>query len=466
MTWWLWLVGCAGDGEGPQRPPPAPTSGETGVPPLIPGCQLDPRNVIRLQCLTERDAVGPLEVRVTGGDWDEPVVFPGDPGAASQVVAVWDLLERTPYRWELVDRGEVVDAGEVETDALEPSLSPMLTPLIDAPSSAARTVFALTCSGGSALYAVDTLGRTRWYQDLSSRSYVSGFDVTDRGSVLAILGRVELGEWSFGGAETRWPYPTAIPELVHHSVLGQGGETLILDAEARQYPDGDYVVDGVTELADGEARHRWDVAEVVDPVGLTGGDALYWASYFPGAIDFGHANSLVRTADGGLLLSFKHLGVILKLDPDDQVEWWLPGRAPEVWFDAPLLSLGSSVGLDAAFEAQHHVTELPSGDLLVYDNGEDGALSRVIQLHPDLSALTADVVREWPIGLVCPVQSSAFLLDDGALLVACATAHQLLELDQAGVRRQVSVGCGDGGIGTSFVRAEPVVSLAPLTAAR
>jgi hypothetical protein len=95
----------------------------------------------------------------------------------------------------------------------------------------------------------------------------------------------------------------------------------------------------------------------------TEGEVFYWATMFPGAVDFGHANS-IEVWNGDWLLSLKHLDTVLLVDSEDgHVIWWMTGflDAPEAIFSGPRLSLLSSAGLDPTFQHQHHANPSPWG---------------------------------------------------------------------------------------------------------
>ena len=128
--------------------------------------------------------------------------------------------------------------------------------------------------------------------------------------------------------------------------------------------------------------------------------------------DDAHLNSIEVMADGNLLLSFRHLSQVMKIDrKTGDVLWRLGGRRSDFTFpDDPL---GGPC-------AQHTARELANGDIQIFDNGaelttmtvdkmcpdpadpegdriERGA-SRVTVYHLDETAQTASLVDEHPVG--------------------------------------------------------------------
>jgi hypothetical protein len=454
------LLGC----RQPEEPEdgPQPDTSDTAPEPRGPGCFVEDDNTLRLLCTYERDGTGPFEVQLTQ-EGEQSRLIAGDPAETALSVPVWDLLPETTYGWTLLDRGEVALQGELQTGAVPSYLAPQVDVLVDGPTSIDRVLLAFGCSVGPAMLVMDGQSRVRWYQEAESAGLITGFDWTDRSTVAALVGRTRAVEWDpAGNIQTDLARGAGLERALHHSVVGRGGQLLALDAEEVEYPDGnEYVVDGIVALSPEGGQRLWTTADVLDPQGLTSeGEVFYWGTLFPGAIDFGHANS-IELWDGDWLLSLKHLDTVMRIDPDDgHVVWWLTGflGAPEALVSAPRLTLMSSAGLDPTFEHQHHANPSPWGTLLLVDNGEEGASTRVLELAIDGYAGTADVLRAWDLGVDCPVQSSAFGLPDGTVLATCARTRELFELDRSGIRRRVQLSCSDDRPSSSFVRAQPMPS--------
>ena len=128
-------------------------------------------------------------------------------------------------------------------------------------------------------------------------------------------------------------------------------------------------------------------------------------------------NSLSKTADGGCLVSLRNLNQVVSLSPDFKtVRWRLGG--PDSDFVFP--------DQTDRFTMQHTVSELPNGNILLFDNRaklpeEEGGekYSRALELRLDFDAKTA--VKAWEFSpeprMYSNIFSSAYRLDNGNTLV-------------------------------------------------
>ncbi|MEQ1507466.1 MAG: aryl-sulfate sulfotransferase [Myxococcota bacterium] len=463
----LFVVAC--DAPFPDVPLPEPGA----PPPPPPLCDLAADNALRVVCaVPRRDATGPIALHLASDDDGGDVVYPGDGADLDPILTGYDLLQGTAYAWSVVDRGVELASGEVRTGYVDPGLIPSTTVTIDGRSSIDRVLLPFGCDGVGALVILDGEGRIRWYQTFPLGS-VTGFDYTDRDTIVAVLGRSRVIEWALDGTELLdLATGNGLERLVHHNVVGQGGRLLVLDTEPEVLSDGQsYLLDGVTEIVGGVGTHVWDVGAILDPVGLVEPSAVgYWEILFPTAIDFAHENAIEVTHDdtpGEWIVSLKHLHSVVRIDADGRVRWSLTGTPNPVVFDGPALTLSGVDGVDPTFFFQHHASLTDEGHLLLVDNGtgRDTDPTRVVELAIDEQALTATAIRDWSFGEACPTQGSAYPLPDGTILATCARYHDLFELDAEGIRRQVHLGCQNPlAAGGNFVRAQPVTL--PITRGR
>jgi arylsulfate sulfotransferase len=187
------------------------------------------------------------------------------------------------------------------------------------------------------------------------------------------------------------------------------------------------VQDRILELDSetGTLLNEWDLAQVFDPTRTTFVDPEEWA---PGAGDWLHDNGLAYSAvDESIIVSGRHQGVA-KIRRDESLVWLL---APHKGWNAPqldkLLTAVNASGTpyddsvqsgDAAagdpdapeFDwpfGQHSPTLLPSGDLLLFDNGVSrhfgppyASYSRAVIYRIDEAAMTirqlGQYVLKWP----------------------------------------------------------------------
>lgn len=135
-----------------------------------------------------------------------------------------------------------------------------------------------------------------------------------------------------------------------------------------------------------------------------------------GLEDWTHANSLDVGLNGNILLSMRHVNQIISIAPDFQsVEWRLGGENSDFSFPNPI----------DRFYHQHTVSELPNGNILLFDNGNDrpeeegGGYSRALELQLDFEEMTATRVWEFrhPDNLFALCCSSAFRLENGNTVI-------------------------------------------------
>jgi outer membrane protein assembly factor BamB len=121
------------------------------------------------------------------------------------------------------------------------------------------------------------------------------------------------------------------------------------------------------------AEH-WSVADDVEP---------------PLIADLDHPNSIDFDLDGGVIVSYRDLSAIVKVDPTTyQIIWQLGGTQNQFTFvDDPL----------GGFDGQHTARILPNGHLLMFDNGwtHSPQASRAVEYALDAVQKTATMVWQY-----------------------------------------------------------------------
>ncbi len=144
------------------------------------------------------------------------------------------------------------------------------------------------------------------------------------------------------------------------------------------------------------------------------------------SVNWTHGNALALAADGNLLVSFRNLGEITKIDATTgSVLWRLGGRRNEFTF------LGTP---SPAFAGQHSVRAYEASSLLLLDNVGDVTESRAERYQLDETARTARLVqalRAVPAALTT-IGGSVQELPDGRTLVSFGTAGRVAEYDASG----------------------------------
>lgn len=230
----------------------------------------------------------------------------------------------------------------------------------------------------------------------------------------------------------------------HDVLLRPDGSRIFLAYE----PDPETgLVDAVIQEvdADGEEVYTWDSGDHLDPVAETTAGANP---------DWAHINSIEVLPGGDVLASFRHLSAALRIAWSDHdgftrgdVVWRLGGRRNDFTFS------GDPYGGPCA---QHTVSRLSEGHLLVFDNGSaalganpsycvnpadrsgptvDRPVTRVIEYALDEDEMTATLVRSWQHpGRFAYFAGSARRLAGGNTLVGWAAFQGALvsEVDPAG----------------------------------
>ena len=165
-------------------------------------------------------------------------------------------------------------------------------------------------------------------------------------------------------------------------------------------------------------------------------------------VNWTHGNALDFDADGNLILSFRSLGEITKINAQTgEIVWRMGGRRNQFTFlDTPV----------PAFSRQHSVRATGPGRLLLLDNVGDPGQSQAERYVVDESDRSARLVQ-WRAagpGRVTVIGGSVQDLPDGRMLAAFGTAGRVEEYDAAG--RVVWSITGDAGY---VFRAQRIQSL-------
>ena len=129
-----------------------------------------------------------------------------------------------------------------------------------------------------------------------------------------------------------------------------------------------------------------------------------------------HINSVSFGNHGNFILSIRNRHQVVSLSPDFRsIEWQLSGPDSDYVFPNP----------GDQFYGQHTASELPNGNILVFDNGygrpdsEGGEYSRVLELRLDSNNNTAVKVWEYrpAPNIYSRIVSSAFRLNNGNTMV-------------------------------------------------
>jgi hypothetical protein len=178
---------------------------------------------------------------------------------------------------------------------------------------------------------------------------------------------------------------------------------------------------------------------VVQHIGADGGLLLHWSPFDHFAItdlepvglteanvNWTHGNALDLDSDGNLIVSFRSLGEITKIDATSgTVIWRMGGRRNQFTFlDTPV----------PAFSHQHGTRAYAPGALLILDNVGDPAESRAERYEVDEGQRTARLMHSYGAipGVVTQIGGSVQNLPGGRTLVSFGTAGRVEEYDSSG----------------------------------
>jgi len=180
-----------------------------------------------------------------------------------------------------------------------------------------------------------------------------------------------------------------LPDDIAHRVRGGRAGTEV----NHQKIWGDFIVETTT---DGQVVWEWRSWEHLDPEkdGLTAiqDERTEWT----------HANSVFEEPDGSLLVSFRNISKVIRIDrPTGDIVWTL---------GAPPLS------------GQHAPHPLANGNILIFDNGphrldESFPFSRVIEVNPATNEIVWKYQEPRPFNFYSPRISNAERLPNGNTLI-------------------------------------------------
>jgi arylsulfotransferase ASST len=178
---------------------------------------------------------------------------------------------------------------------------------------------------------------------------------------------------------------------------------------------------------------------VVQHVGADGALLLQWSPFDHFAItdldpadlrdanvNWTHGNALDLDADGNLIVSFRSLNEITKIDATNgAVIWRMGGRANQFTFlDTPL----------PAFSHQHGARLYAGGTLLILDNLGDPTESRAERYEVDQTKKTARLVQSYGStpGVLTQIGGSVQALPGDRTIVSFGTTGRVEEYDATG----------------------------------
>jgi Arylsulfotransferase (ASST) len=170
----------------------------------------------------------------------------------------------------------------------------------------------------------------------------------------------------------------------------------------------DYLVE---MTKDGRTVWEWRSWEHLDPAKDTiteiQGDRSEWT----------HGNALIELPDGDLLVSFREISTVIKIERRTSEIVWKLGAPP--------------------LSGQHAPTPLPNGNILIFDNGphrldESFPFSRVIEVNPRTNDIVWKYQEGVPSNFFSPPISNAQRLPNGNTLINDGWFGRFFEVTSTG----------------------------------
>jgi len=280
---------------------------------------------------------------------------------------------------------------------------------------------------------IDNTGKVVWYRDFpggvlnSFQAHLNGTysilgtaDPTPKFHVLNILGQETGTIECKNGFKTRF----------HDFMVAAGGDYWILCDDTRTMDLSSLGGNAAAQVTgtvvqhvetDGSVSFEWNVFDHFQITDLPAADRS------GPSVNFTHGNGIDLDTDGNLLLSFRSLSEVTKVNvATGAVMWRLGGLANQFTFIN---------NTKAAFDRQHGVRRGEAGQIQMLDNGL-GAPSRFVTFQIDGNALTATMVNEF---IESPTTYTAVgggtqHYTNGHSIVTFGQAGKVAEVDPAGVK--------------------------------
>ena len=355
----------------------------------------------------------------------------------SNELPVLGLMPQTAYEMQVVATGP--DGTAVSSDAISfqtaplPSDIPSFVALQSGDAQPGYTMLGLVSgSERNPALIVDQMGRVVWYRE-NPRS-ISDFQKQPDGTYTVAVNNGDFFLYSY-----------FIAQYSQYDNLGNllrtwsaTGGWLTDNHELRLLPNGDALVLAFSErtmdlTSIGGRPNAIVVGNMLQRVKPTGAVQFQWDAFdhlpvdgiaspinVQGEyVDWTHMNAIDATSDGNYLLSVRHLSQVVKIDSSTgAVLWKLGGMGSDFQF------VGDSFN---GFSMQHGVRELPNGNILMFDNGDEHVRpqSRAAEYQLDFTNRTATLVWQYlaPTSLQAIAMGYAQRLANGNTLIAYGTAQ-------------------------------------------
>ena len=353
---------------------------------------------------TEEEVGGTVTVKGKSSENDITGTFEA---AKDHIVPIYGLYNGDTTTVEItLDSGESA-SYEVTTEAVQADYGEIKTEVSD-PDSYDYSNLTFLCSAMGSVYGVDAAGDIRFYTTIGG---VLGVHQLENGHLMMPASYVlKTSYYKEGLIEVdlngRIYREYAVPGGQHHDFRELPNGNLLVASDS---PDLSSVEDYVVEIdrTTGEVVWELDMKDILD---IEDGQSASMESDGSDEEDWFHNNGLwYDEANDLILLSARHKDAIVAVKKSDKNIAWILGD-PTGWENTDSDLFFTLEGEDAEwFYAQHNVTMLDNGDIMLFDNGTakvkrinnddrvtgDDVYSRAVIYHIDTDAMTATQVYEY-----------------------------------------------------------------------
>ena len=353
---------------------------------------------------TEEEVGGTVTVKGKSSENDITGTFEA---AKDHIVPIYGLYNGDTTTVEItLDSGESA-SYEVATEAVQADYGEIKAEVSD-PDSYDYSNLTFLCSAMGSVYGVDAAGDIRFYTTIGG---VLGVHQLENGHLMMPASYVlKTSYYKEGLIEVdlngRIYREYAVPGGQHHDFRELPNGNLLVASDS---PDLSSVEDYVVEIdrTTGEVVWELDMKDILD---IEDGQSASMESDGSDEEDWFHNNGLwYDEANDLILLSARHKDAIVAVKKSDKNIAWILGD-PTGWENTDGDLFFTLEGEDSEwFYAQHNVTMLDNGDIMLFDNGTakvkrinnddrvtgDDVYSRAVIYHIDTDAMTATQVYEY-----------------------------------------------------------------------
>jgi hypothetical protein len=434
---------CGREATAPPPPPPPPS--------VRIQIRANPNNVLSAVVSTDVSNAASVRVEYAADDGSDAGSTPDFAVTReSKELPVLGLMPQTDYlMWAVAT---AADGTAVQSDAIPfqtaplPSDIPSFVALQSGDVQPGYTMLGLISNGPrNPAVIVDQTGRVVWYRE--NPRTISDFQKQPDGTYTVAVNNGDLYVYVYAYFIAQYHQYDNLGNLLR--TWSATGGWLTDNHELRLLPNGDALILAFSERImnltsiggrtnaivvgnllqrlrpSGAVQFQWDAFDhlpvdgIASPINVQG-------EY----VDWNHANAIDVTSDGNYLLSVRHLSQVVKIDSaTGAVLWKLGGMGSDFQF------VGDSFN---GFSMQHGVRELPNGNIIMFDNGDEHIppQSRAVEYQLDFTNHTATLVWQYLAApsLQAIAMGYAQRLPNGNTLIAYGTAQppRVQEVNAAG----------------------------------